>query len=170
MKKALSYRLVMMTTLVLGLNGAGIAAAQMHGSGHEGHTMGVAQAAPQGVLIRESKVQGYGLAYRLYNWDERNVMMKGMEGHTMPGMDATGKATHHLMLVIKGGDGKEVSGAKVGFLVTGPDKVEHKTLTMGMSGGYGADVILAAKGGYTIKTKAVVGDKTLVEDFAYAVK
>ncbi len=143
-------------------------------SGHEGHAGmshgGAAQAAPQGAVIREAKAQGYSLTYRLYSWEERNVMMKGMEGHEMAGMDNSGKSTNHLMLFIAGADGKEVSGAKVGFIVTAPDKSEQKTLTMAMSGGYGADVALKAGGEYRIKTKAVIGDTTLGEEFPYAVK
>ena len=140
----------------------------MPGMGHEGHAA-VANA-PQGVLIRESKVQGLSLAYRLYSWDERNVMMKGMEGMVMAGMDASGKATNHLMVFIKDAAGKELADGKVGFIVTGPGKTEQKTLTMAMSGGYGADVILRTPGTYAIKTKAVFGERTVVEDFTYTVK
>ena len=134
------------------------------------HGTAAAETAPQGVVIRESKVQDYSFTYRIYSWAERNVMMKGMEGHAMPGMDASGKATNHLMLFIKDGSGKELSDGKVGFILTGPDKAEQKTLTMGMSGGYGADVALKAQGTYAIKTKAVFGDRSLVEDFSYTVK
>lgn len=143
--------------------------------GHEGHG-GASQAAapaasaPEGVLIRESKVQGASLKYRLYSWAERNVMMKGMEGHVMAGMDDSGRSTHHLMLFATGADGKELSGGKVGFIVVGPDTSEFKTLTMAMSGGYGADVPLKAKGDHTVKLKAVFGDQTLTEEFTYTVK
>jgi hypothetical protein len=121
-------------------------------------------------VIRESKVQGHEFVYRLYTWDERNAMMKGMEGHTMPGMDNTGKSTNHLMVFIKGADGKYLSGGKVGFIVTGPDTSEFKTLTMGMFDGYGADVPLKAKGSHLVKTKAVFGDTVLTEDFTHTVK
>jgi hypothetical protein len=138
------------------------------GMSHQGHAAAAAQ--PQGTLIREAKVQGDALVYRLYSWEERNAMMKGMEGHVMPGMDNTGKSTNHLMVFVRGADGKYLSGGKVGFIVTAPDKSEFKTLTMGMSDGYGADVPLKAKGEYLIKTKAVFGDKTLTEDFTHTVK
>jgi len=146
------------------------------GMSHEGHgsaaaaTTATAVTAPQGVVIRESKVQGFSLVYRLYSWPERNVMMKGMEGMVMPGMDASGKATNHLMVFIKDGSGKELSDGKVGFILTGPDKVEQKTLTMAMGGGYGADVTLKAPGSYSIRTKAVFGERNVVEDFSYTVK
>ena len=137
---------------------------------HEGHGAMAAASAPQGIVIRESKVQGASFTYRMYSWGERNVMMKGMEGMVMPGMDASGKATNHLMVFIKDGNGKDLSDGKVGFILTGPDKVEQKTLTMAMTGGYGADVALKAPGAYSIKTKAVFGDRSLVEEFSYTVK
>src|SRR5512145_619488 len=127
--------------LLLGpLAAARATAASMSHEGHagmaHGTAAGAAAAAPQGVLIRESQVQGATFRYRLYSWEERNAMMKGMEGHVMAGMDTTGKATHHLMLFATGADGKELAGGKVGFVVTGPDKAEFKTLTMAMTGGY----------------------------------
>ena len=142
----------------------------MPGMSHEGHGATAAAPAPQGVALREAKVQGVSLVYRLYSWDERNLMMKGMEGMVMPGMDASGKATNHLMVFIKDGAGKELSDGKVGFLLTGPDKAEQKTLTMAMGGGYGADVTLKAPGTYTIKTKAVFGERTVVDEYSYTVK
>ena len=141
---------------------------QHEGMSHQGHAAASVQT--QGTLIRESKIEGNSLVYRLYSWEERNAMMKGMEGHEMPGMDSSGKSTHHLMLFVKGADGGERSGGKVGFIVTAPDKSEFKTLTMAMSGGYGADVPLKAKGEYTIRTKAVFGDAKLEENFTYTVK
>jgi hypothetical protein len=160
--------------------GGAVVSAQMSHEGHggmshesKGHGSAAAPSAPampEGVVIRESKVQGAAFVYRLYSWEERNAMMKGMEGHTMPGMDNTGKSTNHLMVFIKGADGKYLSGGKVGFIVTGPDKSEFKTLTMGMSDGYGADVALRAKGSYSIRTKAVFGDQTLNDEFTHAVK
>jgi len=141
----------------------------MPGNSHEGPAAAAASTAPQGVLIRESKVQDLSFVYRLYSWGERNIMMKGMEGMVMPGMDASGKATNHLMVFIRDGAGTELADGKVGFILIGPDKAEQKTLTMGMSGGYGADVALKA-GTYTIKTKAKFGDRSAVEEFNYTVK
>jgi hypothetical protein len=160
--------------------GGAVVSAQMSHEGHGGMShesmghgspaAGSPPATPQGAVIRESKVQGAAFVYRLYTWEERNVMMKGMEGHTMPGMDSTGKSTNHLMVFVKGPDGKYLSGGKVGFIVAAPDKSEFKTLTMGMSDGYGADVALRAKGAYSIRTKAVFGDQTLNDEFTYTVK
>ena len=153
-------------TIFVVTQGAGLAVAQMS---HQGHGS-AAPVSAQGVVIRESKVQGSVLRYRLYSWEERNQIMKGMEGHAMPGMDTTGKATNHLEVFITGADGRVLSDGKVGFVVTAPDETEFKTLTMSMNGGYGADVALAAKGVYAIRTKAVFVDKTLSEDFTYTVK
>lgn len=150
--------------------------ARAQGMGHEGHAgMGHGSAAaatpqPQGMLVRESNVQGYSFSYRLFTWDERNIMMKGMEGHEMPGMDTSGRSSHHLMVFVRDAAGKDVAGAKVGFIVTGPDKAEFKTLTMAMNGGYGADIPLKARGTHILKTKVVIGDRTLNEEFSYDVK
>lgn len=187
-------RKIKILTLSMGLSFVALeqsAALVFAQTGHEGHaamshegmghgnpgagsvpatSQGVPQGIPQGVVIRESKVQDTTFVYRLYTWEERNVMMKGMESHEMPGMDKTGKSTHHLMVFVKGTDGKYLSGGKVGFIVTGPDKAEFKTLSMGMYDGYGADVPLKGPGGHTIKTKAVFGDRTLTEEFIHNLK
>lgn len=156
--------------LALAAGPVGVGPALAQGSHGEHAGMSHAAAAPQGVVIRESKVQGSSLTYRIYSWEERNVMMKGMEGHVMAGMDDSGRSSHHLMVFVAGADGKERSGGKVGFIVVGPDKSEFKTLTMAMSGGYGADVPMNAKGEYTVKLKAVFGDQTLAEEFTHTVK
>jgi hypothetical protein len=127
-------------------------------------------AAHHGGMIREATVDGRRLMYHLMTWEQRNQAMKGMEGMEMAGMDNSGQATNHLMLYVTGPDGKAVAGAKVGFALTRPDGTEQKTLTMAMSGGYGADVVLKAKGAYKIKSKIVAGDVTTVDEFTYEVK
>jgi hypothetical protein len=129
-----------------------------HGMDHEGH---------MGQEIHESTVEGYQFAY--HTMDNAAAMekmkdMKGMQGHDMGQMKS-----HHLMLYIVGPDGKPVEDAKVGYKVEGPSG-EQKAMTMGMKGGFGADVDLKAKGVYEIKTKAVIGDKSLVDEFKYEVK
>lgn len=135
----------------------------------KGHDMGGMQAHEMGVLLGEKKVEGYTLIYRLLDKAERDVMMKGMEGMDMHGMSKSADITNHLMIYLKGADGQYASG-KVGFSVTGPDGKEAKTLTMGMHGGYGADIAFKEKGTYKIKTKAVIGDKTLTDEFSHEVK
>jgi hypothetical protein len=128
---------------------------------------GAEQPIVHGAMIREAKLQGFSLHYHLLSWEERNLLMKGMEGMEMPGMDRSGKATHHLLLYLGGSDGKSIPAAKVGFQVTAPDGSVQTTLTMAMQGGYGADVALAAKGTYRVKMKAEIGAVVLADDFTY---
>ncbi len=121
---------------------------------------------PMGRMIRQSTVDGYSFMYHVLDMAQRNETMKGMEGMEMPGMSKSADITNHLMVYITGPEGKPVSG-KVGFWITGPDGKEQKTLTMGMYDGYGADVGFKEKGVYKIKTKAVIGEKTLLDEFSY---
>lgn len=131
---------------------------------------GAEQPIIHGAMIREAKLQGFSLHYHLLSWVERNLLMKGMEGMEMPGMDRSGKATHHLLLYLGGADGKGIPTAKVGFQITSPDGSVQTTLTMAMQGGYGADVALAAKGTYRVKMKAEIGAVVLADEFTYNVK
>jgi hypothetical protein len=154
MKKTI---LIMMISMVFGL-GPVFAAS----SGHDhGHVMGQ--------MIRHSTVDGYGFMYHVLDMAQRAVMMKGMEGMEMPGMSKSPDITNHLMVYINDAGGKPVSG-KIGFLITGPDGKEQKTLTMGMNNGYGADVSFKEKGTYKIKTKAVIDGKTIQDEFSHEVK
>jgi hypothetical protein len=154
--------------LVVALSTASLA--MDHSAMGHGATGTAMPASHQGAMIHEAIVGGYQAMYHLMTWSERNAAMKGMEGMEMAGMDTTGKATNHLVVYLTAPYGKEVSGAKVGFQVTGPDGTEQKTLTMAMGGGYGADVIMKAKGVYKIKCKFVVGEKATVDEFSYEVK
>ena len=103
-----------------------------------------------GKKIHASTVDGYGFDYTLYDFPEKN--------------------THHLMVSITDPDGKPVDTGKVGFLVTGPDGGKQKAIAMGMGSAYGADIKLQMQGVYTIKVKAIVGDKKLLDRFEYEVK
>ena len=129
-------------------------------AGH-GHAMGQ--------MLRQSTVDGYGFMYHILDMAERNDMMKGMEGMEMPGMSKNPDITNHLMVYINDPGGKPVSGT-IGFLITGPDGKVQTTLTMGMHDGYGADVSFKEKGIYKIKTKAVIGGNTLLDEFSHEVK
>jgi hypothetical protein len=122
-----------------------------------------------GKMLRHTTVDGYGFMYHLLDMTERNASMKGMEGMEMPGMSNSPDITNHLMVYITDPSGNSASG-KIGFLINGPDGKEQKTLTMGMHNGYGADVVFKAKGAYTIKTKAVIGSKSLMDEFTYEIK
>ena len=152
MKKTI---LIMAISMFIGLSPVFEASA-----GH-GHAMGQ--------MLRQSTVDGYGFMYHILDMAERNDMMKGMEGMEMPGMSKNPDITNHLMVYINDPGGKSVSG-KIGFSITGPDGKVQKTLTMGMNDGYGADVSFKEKGVYKIKTKAVIGGNTLLDEFSHEVK
>jgi len=123
----------------------------------------------KGLLIAEKTLEGYTLKYSLLNLEERKELMKGMEGMKMHGMSDSPDVTHHLVVYVRGADGKPVTG-KIGFNITNPDGKPFKTLTMGMQGGYGADVLFKAKGIYKIRMKAVIAGKTIDDEISYEVK
>ena len=78
--------------------------------------------------------------------------------------------THHLMVYVKDADGHAVEGAKLGYLVEGPDGAKQKLMAMGMQGAFGANANFKTKGTYTVKTKFLAGDKKLLDKFSYEVK
>lgn len=127
-------------------------------------------AGPMGVKVHESAVDGFRLAYHVMDNQEAMAKMKDMPGMAMKDHDMSKMKSHHLMLYLQGPDGKPLTDAKLGYLVKGPDGKEQKTMTMAMEGGYGADVDFSAKGAYQVKTKAIAGGKTLVDEFTYEVK
>ena len=122
--------------------------------GHAGHG-GMGHSGHSGKLIREVNVDGYALAYRLIDMREKIKGMKGMSN------------THHLMLYIKSPHGHPEENATVGYLLQGPSGEKQKTMTMAMGGGFGADVAMKSKGGYTMKTKIVVADKKMMDKFVH---
>ncbi len=150
-------KMIMMTAISL------IAAMAMTVSGFAADNM-------MGQMIHQSTVSGYKFAYHLLDKAARDKMMGGMKGMEMPGMSNSPDITNHLLLSLTDAAGKPVSSAKVGFFIIGPDGKDQKTLTMGMDDGYGADVGFKAKGVYKIKTKAMIGDKVLMDDFTYDVR
>ena len=117
-----------------------------HAGKHTGHS---------GKMIHESTVEGYGFAYHLIDIREH---MKNRKGSNV---------THHLMVYITNTDGHSLKKAKVGYLVTGPDGEKQKKMTMSMGGGFGVDVNLGTRGAYTVKTKVLAGEKTLLDRFTY---
>ena len=125
---------------------------QMEKMDHSGH---------RGPNIHNSSVDGHGLAYHLIDLREK---MKDMEN--MPEM----QASHHMMVYVVSPDGKPVADAKVGYLVIGPDGKTQRHMAMGMMDGFGADVNFAASGTYTVRTKAVAGSTTLLDEFTYEVQ
>ncbi|HWR97204.1 MAG TPA: hypothetical protein VN317_02195 [Candidatus Methanoperedens sp.] len=131
---------------------------------------GAEQPVIHGAMLRQTKVEGFFLHYHLLSWQERNLLMRGMEGMDMPGVDRSGKATHHLLLYLRGADGKSNPPAKVGFQITAPDGSAQKTLTMEMQGAYGADVTMATAGVYRVRMKAEIGAVVLADEFTYDLK
>ncbi len=105
-----------------------------------------------GKMIHEAKVEGYRFMYHLIDVSEH---MKEMN------------KTHHLMVYISSPDNNTVDNATVGYLITGPDGSKQKAMTMGMSGGFGADINLQVKGTYAIATKAKMSEKQLIDKFKY---
>lgn len=131
-----------------------------------GHTMGkpasghgtMDHSGHSGDLLHESEVNGYKFTYHTIDMASKMAFMKGKE-----------HITHHMMVYITGPDGQTVTNAKVGYLIQGPER-DQKLMCMGMGGGYGADVSFKEPGKYTVKTKAVAGDVTLMDAFEHEVK
>ena len=125
------------------------------GTDHSGHL---------GVIIHESEIDGYRFAFHLIDTQKGTEEMKDMEGSKKANM------THHLMVYVNDPDGRPVEGAKLGYLVEGPDGAKQKLMTVGMQGAYGANVDFKNKGTYTIKAKFLAGDKKVFDKFSYEVK
>jgi hypothetical protein len=122
---------------------------------HSGHS---------GKLIHEANIDGYHLSFHLIDKPAPMNDMQGMK-HNMKEM-----STHHLMLYIQDADGKNIDSAQVGYLIASPDGAEQKVMAMGMTGAYGADINLSKSGEYTIKCKAVTGEKKLFDEFKYKIE
>jgi hypothetical protein len=122
----------------------------------QGHgAMTMTKAGPKGQQIRETKMDGYTLTYRLIDMKALMPDMAGMDG------------TYHLMVFFKDPKGTVVKKAMVGYLVEGPDGNVQKTMAMGMGDGFGANIRLPVSGTYTIKAKALIGGKKLIDSFQY---
>jgi len=117
-----------------------------------------------GVMIHESTIEGYHFAYHLIDIQKNSEEMKDMKG------SKEADTTHHLMVYVKDADGHAVKGAKLGYLVEGPDGAKQKLMAMGMQGAFGANANFKTKGTYTVKTKFLAGDKKLLDKFSYEVK
>ncbi len=103
-----------------------------------------------GVRIHESSIHGYHLAYHL--------------------LDLPNRKEDHLMIYIVNEKREAIVQGKVGYLVVGPDGRKQKVMAMVMKVAFGADVDFTAKGTYTIKTKALIGNAKLLDQFTYEVK
>ncbi|MBW2220751.1 MAG: hypothetical protein JRF40_14875 [Deltaproteobacteria bacterium] len=115
-----------------------------------------------GKKIHKSTTGGYTFDYQLIDMTENIKKMKNM-----PGM-ANMTGTHHLMVNVTGSG--DMKNAKVGFVITDPDGKKEKVMAMGMGKGFGADVNMMKKGEYKIKTKFMLGEEKLLDEFIYHVK
>ncbi|MBU0730560.1 MAG: hypothetical protein KKE17_15340 [Proteobacteria bacterium] len=116
-----------------------------------------------GELIGTSAQDGFTFTYHVIDMKEK---MAGMKDSGAPAE----MKSHHLMVYVTDAHGKAMESAKIGYLVTSPNGSIQKAMTMGMGGGFGADVDFTAKGSYTIKTKLIADDTKLVNVFSYEVK
>jgi hypothetical protein len=122
----------------------------------QGHgTMNMTKAGSKGRMIRKTQMDGYSLTYRLIDLQALMPNMAGMEG------------AYHLMVFLKDPKGTAVENALVGYLVKGPGGKIQKTMTMRMGDGFGANIKLPTSGTYTIKAKALVAGKELIDTFQY---
>jgi len=115
--------------------------------------------------IRTAVVNGYTLTYTLIDMKKMMAASAAPMTHDMSKMKS-----HHLMVDPVAPDRTPATGGKAGFQVIQPDKTKVQAMAMLMEGGFGADVDLLLKGDYTITTKIVLGDTTLVDEFVYTVK
>lgn len=134
-------------------------------SGHQGHAMKKQDLAKKdgghgsGMNIHTATHGGYTFDYKLI---DMKAKMKNMKN--MPEM----KDTHHLMVYVKDSHGTAVKKAKVGYFIQEKNSGNvQKKMTMAMSNGFGADVTLEPGKHYTIKTKVMAGEKTLMDEFPY---
>lgn len=131
----------------------------MKGHDMKGHD--TAKSDKFGDLIHESMVDGYMLSY--YFMDLRDQKTKG---HGQADMDKP----HHLMVYIMDKNHTPVLKGKVGFLIKDARGNAQKAMGMFMSKGFGVTADMKEKGVYTITTKAVLGDKKLMDKFTYEIK
>jgi hypothetical protein len=110
-----------------------------------------------GDLIHESVIDGYMLSYYFLDLRDQNG---GKE------MDKP----HHIMLYIMDDNHKQVLKGKVGFMIKDVDDNKQKAMGMFMSKGFGTTADMKEKGVYKITTKAILGDKKLMDSFNYEIK
>lgn len=155
MKRTASLFTILFSSLVFA---AVTLAADIH-AGHSSHSSN-----PDEKEIRQAMVDGHHLTYRLID------MHAKMAGLKSGNYDLSKIKSHHLMLLVHAPDGKLLSDARVGYLVTGPNGSTQQVMTMPMSGGYGGDVDLPQKGTYAVKAKAIAGEKTLRDEFTFEIQ
>jgi len=121
----------------------------------KGHDM--TQSDKIGDLIHESVIDGYMLSYYFMDLRDQN----GGKDMDKP---------HHIMLYIMDDSHKQVLKGKVGFMIKDSNDNKQKAMGMFMSKGFGTTADMKKKGVYKISTKAILGDKKLMDSFNYEIK
>jgi hypothetical protein len=121
-----------------------------------------------GDLIHESTVDGYMLSY--YLMDLREQKASDHSGSSNDMADKEMDKPHHLMVYIMDKNHKPVLKGKVGFMIKDDQGKAQKAMGMFMSKGFGTTADMKKKGIYNITTKAIVGDKKLMDKFNYEMK
>lgn len=145
--------------------------------GHESHGHGDSHRI--GERFHETQKDGYTLSYYLMDLREQTKSDAAAHGshdshdshdsyggHGQKEMDKP----HHIMVYITDKKHHTVEKAKVGFLIKGGAKGTQKIMGMYMSQGFGITADMKEKGIYTITTKALIGDDTVMDSFAYEMK
>jgi len=152
------------------LGGNSMAMDMDHGSqniaedGKSSPQMNSEQTEQEGKFIHSAEVSGYTLNFYLIDMKEKMAQLKAKGGSQMAGMNMGPMKSHHLMLYIIDQTGKKIADGRVGYMLIDKDGMKQKTMTMAMSGGYGADVELQA-GTYKVMTKALVSGNKIVNSF-----
>ena len=125
-----------------------------------------------GKHIHQVTINGYTLMYHMMNLSERNEMVEMMKSSSDIGINRSPDVTNHLMVYIMDSERKIVPGTVL-FHLTNPDGKDSRTMTMGMYGGYGGDIILEQKGMHTIRTRIIIETAKTIrldDEFTYEVK
>jgi hypothetical protein len=122
-----------------------------------------------GDLIHESIVDGYMLAYHILDLRDQKTdgMDKASMDRTYAMTDENMDRPHHLMLYIMDKNHKLILKGEVEFLIKDPEGNSQKIMGIYMDRGFGATTDMKNKGIYTIKAKAIIGGKELLDKFEY---
>jgi len=122
----------------------------------------------EGKFIRSAVVEGYEFRYYLIDMKAKMAKIAKINKE-MAAMDMGKMKSHHLMLYILDKNKRKVSEGRVGYQLVDADGKKQKTMTMAMSGGYGADVDMRP-GTYKIMAKALLKDTKLMDSFEFTLK
>ncbi len=114
-----------------------------------------------GELIRESSMGGYLFSYHFMDLRDEKTNIQDKTAMDKP---------HHLMVYITDKNNKPVLKGKIGFMIKNVQGVTQKAMGMFMSEGFGATADMKQKGVYTISSKAILGDKKLIDKFEYEIR